>query len=56
MPMVPVFIRSTGVLINNIPMHTAQEWTQGVDVWVRGHNDIQAICNGIVLHGAVYYK
>ena len=20
---------------------------QGVDVWVRGHNDLQAICNGI---------
>jgi hypothetical protein len=26
-----------------------QAWIQGVDVWVRGYNDIHAICNGIWL-------
>jgi hypothetical protein len=25
-----------------------QVWIQEVGVWVRGHNDVKAICNGIV--------
>ena len=36
----------TGIREAHIHLYI-QVWIQGVDVRVRGHNDIQAICNDI---------